>query len=253
MAHTHQHTALAMRGRNSPSLLPKSPKSRAARGCGGVPQGPFLPSAPPAPPAARPRQHHARGGAGTTRGADPAPLPVPLPAPLPCRLRLRLLSRPRSAQLSSARLGSAMSADPVVFVSAVRTAVGERPPAPSPPARCARGCVRAVTAPLLSPPRPSLCLLQAPSTAPCPRCPHTSWAPPPSARRCGGQGWPPRRCRRWSWARCWPQVGLGAGRGGELCRGCLLLATRRWRDFVEMWVQGIVCFDTAVCFFQGHV
>uniref|UniRef100_A0A493T4B4 Acetyl-CoA acetyltransferase 2 n=1 Tax=Anas platyrhynchos platyrhynchos TaxID=8840 RepID=A0A493T4B4_ANAPP len=113
-----------MRGRNSPSLLPKSPKSRAARGWGGGPLGPFLPSAAPAPPAARPRQHHARGGAGTTRGADPAPLPVPLPAPLPCRLRLRLLSRPRSAQLSSARLGSAMSADPVVFVSAVRTAVG---------------------------------------------------------------------------------------------------------------------------------
>lgn len=47
---------------------------------------------------------------------------------------------------------------------------------------------------------------QAPSTAACRRCRHTSWGRPPSGRCCGGPGCAPRRCRRWSWARSSPQV-----------------------------------------------
>lgn len=46
----------------------------------------------------------------------------------------------------------------------------------------------------------------------------------------------------------------GSGSGGGVPAGAaLLLATRRWSGFVEMWVQGNVCFDTALCFFQGIV
>lgn len=98
---------------------------------GGSLRAPFSPQR--LPPRPRP------GPASTTRGAAPAPREGRT------RPRSRSLSRPRCragsgsgsspglARLSSARLGSAMSADPVVFVSAVRTAVGERPPAPSPP------------------------------------------------------------------------------------------------------------------------
>lgn len=84
--------------------------------------GSLLP--PPLPAAARPTLRQERGGIGNTRGAAPAPAPFALRP----RLQRPVSLRSRCAPLRSApAAAAAMSADPVVFVSAARTAVGEWP------------------------------------------------------------------------------------------------------------------------------
>lgn len=170
----------------------------------------------------RPRLPAPSGDVGSSLHSKLAPSSRARPPPPPARGSARLTAGegrsqqharggpgPGSVQAlagaRSLRSAAAMSADPVVFVAAVRTAIGEGPGdgcssgAGCPRARVSSG--RGVAGAAGGDGFP-LSPRQVPSTAPCPRCPRTSWAPPSSARRCGGPGWAPRRCRRWCWARC---------------------------------------------------
>lgn len=167
------HSRLIDRPRGGPATPPPARPPR-------CPQVPGDESAARAP-FSRPARRRARGGTG----ADSALAPAAAAAPL-------------CSSCSAPSAAAAMSADPVVFVSAARTAVGEGR------RRARRGCWGDAPAGAgrVLPPGPgaeraaSVSPWQAPSTAGCRRCPRTSWAPPPSGRCCAGPGWPPRRCRR---------------------------------------------------------
>lgn len=169
------------------------PIDRPTGRCGHATAGP-APCCPQAPggesPARAPSSRPARRG----RGAGPAPAPRSLRPPLRrCSRRSSPLPLP---PLPPPLPPPAMSADPVVFVSAARTAVGEAA-GPGRSAGPGSGCAGAER---------SVSPQQAPSTAGCRRSPRTSWAPPPSARCCAAPGCAPRRCPRWCWARSSPQV-----------------------------------------------